>query len=96
MVQAAADSTGNILDRYSGGFQELMPHRVEHVVLVSSLYESFILEEEGLLSELITNAAWCSNPLGLPPTLPPHQNPNTTGGTRRGPPWVRNNKEPSK
>ena len=56
MVEAAANASGSILDRYSGGFQDLMPHRVRHVVLVSSLYESFILEEEGLLSELITTA----------------------------------------
>ena len=56
MVEAAANSSGNILDPYSGGFQDLMPHRVEHLLLVSSLYESFILEEEGLLTELITSA----------------------------------------
>lgn len=41
-------------DLHFCGFHNLMPHRVEHVLLVSSLYESFILEEEGLLSELIT------------------------------------------
>ena len=32
-----------------------MPHRVDNVLLVSSLYESFILEEEGLVHELITS-----------------------------------------
>jgi DNA-binding NarL/FixJ family response regulator len=32
-----------------------MPNRVQSVLLVSSLYESFILEEEGLLTELITS-----------------------------------------
>ncbi|MGD2110438.1 MAG: PEP/pyruvate-binding domain-containing protein, partial [Phycisphaerae bacterium] len=41
-------------DLHFGGFHNLMPNRVEHLLLVSSLYESFILEEEGLLSELIT------------------------------------------
>jgi len=43
------------LNVYFGGFHNLMPHRVQHVLLVSSLYESFILEEDGLLTELITS-----------------------------------------
>ncbi len=38
--------------RFSG-FDSLMPNRVHHVLLVSSLYESFILEEDGLLNELV-------------------------------------------
>ncbi|MEE8170689.1 MAG: response regulator, partial [Phycisphaerae bacterium] len=42
------------LDFHFGGFHELMPHRVDHVLLVCSLYESFILEEDGLVAELIT------------------------------------------
>ncbi|HNQ22968.1 MAG TPA: PEP/pyruvate-binding domain-containing protein [Phycisphaerae bacterium] len=36
-------------------FQNLMPYRVEDLLVVSSLYESFILEEDGLLTELITS-----------------------------------------
>jgi len=36
-----------------GRFPNLMPRRVEKILLVSSPYESFILEEDGLLSELI-------------------------------------------
>ena len=43
------------LNTYFGGFRRLMPHRVQHVLLVSSLYESFVLEEDGLLSEMITS-----------------------------------------
>lgn len=38
-----------------GGFHNLMPHRIDDVLLVSSLYESFILEEDGLVGELITS-----------------------------------------
>jgi len=38
-----------------GGFHNLMPHRIQDLLLVSSPYESFILEEEGLLAELITS-----------------------------------------
>ena len=34
-------------------FQELMPHRVHRILLVSSLYDSFILAEDGRLSEAL-------------------------------------------
>jgi len=34
-------------------FPNLMPHRVEEILLVSTAYDSFILEEDGLLTELI-------------------------------------------
>jgi len=37
------------------GFQTLMPYRVREVLLVSSWYDSFILEEEGQVSDLILN-----------------------------------------
>ncbi len=43
------------VDLHFCGFHNLMPHRVQHVLLVSSLYESFILEEDGLISEMITS-----------------------------------------
>ncbi len=35
------------------GFQNLMPYRVREVLLVSSLYDAFIFEEDGQISELI-------------------------------------------
>lgn len=35
------------------GFQDLMPHRVLNILLVSSLYDSFILAQDGQLNELI-------------------------------------------
>ncbi|MFG0329392.1 MAG: PEP/pyruvate-binding domain-containing protein [Phycisphaerales bacterium] len=35
------------------GFESLMPHRVREVLLVSSLYDSFILEEDGQISDLL-------------------------------------------
>lgn len=34
-------------------FQNLMRHRIREILLVSSLYDSFILEEDGRLSEMI-------------------------------------------
>ena len=36
-----------------GRFPNLMPRRIEEILLVSSAYDSFILEEDGLLTELI-------------------------------------------
>lgn len=36
-----------------GRFPDLMPRRVENILLVSSAYDAFILEEDGLLTELI-------------------------------------------
>ncbi len=36
-----------------GRFPNLMPHRIQEVLLVSSAYDSFILEEDGLLTDLI-------------------------------------------
>jgi CheY-like chemotaxis protein len=35
------------------GFENLMPFRVHNILLVSSLYDSFILREDGRLSELL-------------------------------------------
>lgn len=37
----------------AGGYRELMSHQVRHVALVSSLYESFILAEDGHLHERV-------------------------------------------
>jgi CheY-like chemotaxis protein len=37
----------------AGGYRDLMSHRVRHVALVSSLYESFMLAEDGHLHERV-------------------------------------------
>jgi CheY-like chemotaxis protein len=37
------------------GFDNLMPFRVQNILLVSSLYDSFILREDGRLSELLVS-----------------------------------------
>ena len=37
----------------AGGYRDLMSHQVRHVALVSSLYESFILAEDGHLHERV-------------------------------------------
>ncbi len=55
MVEADRSSQLGEPDLHFCGFHKLMPHRVENVLLVSRLYESFILKEEGLLNELITS-----------------------------------------
>src|ERR1700685_4810987 len=35
------------------GFENLMPFKVQNILLVSSLYDSFILREDGRLNELL-------------------------------------------
>jgi len=35
------------------GFDNLMPFKVQNILLVSSLYDSFILREDGRLNELL-------------------------------------------
>ena len=35
------------------GFESLMPFKVQNILLVSSLYDSFILREDGRLNELL-------------------------------------------
>ena len=40
-------------ERLFEGFEDLMPFRVHDILLVSSLYDSFILREDGRLNELL-------------------------------------------
>ena len=40
-------------DRLFEGFEDLIPFRVQDILLVSSLYDSFILREDGRLNELL-------------------------------------------
>ena len=49
-------------------FHQLMPFRVREVLLVSSLYDAFVVEEEGLISELVIGE-YKHLHLGLPPRL---------------------------
>src|SRR5271165_1440924 len=46
---APAHGTENLFE----GFENLMPFRVHDILLVSSLYDSFILREDGRLNELL-------------------------------------------
>ena len=48
----AADAGAPLFGRFRG-FQDLAQHRIENILLVSSLYDSFILAEDGQLGELI-------------------------------------------
>jgi len=43
----------NILKTNSRLFHDLMPFKVREILLVSSIYDAFIVEEEGLISELV-------------------------------------------
>src|SRR6266446_7510469 len=40
-------------ERLFEGFENLMPFKVQDILLVSSLYDSFILREDGRLNELL-------------------------------------------
>ncbi len=50
-----------------GGYRSLMPNRIHEILFVSNLYDAFILEEDGSLTEQI----W-SQYVGLRLTDPPH------------------------
>ncbi len=39
-------------------FENLMPYRVQDILLVSSLYDSFILREDGRLNELLIGESY--------------------------------------
>ena len=47
------DITNNELDFAIQVFHNLMPFKVREILLVSSLYDAFIIEEEGLISEMV-------------------------------------------
>src|SRR5947207_14583775 len=51
------------------GFENLMPFKVHNMLLVSCLYDSFILREDGRLNELLIDASLALSPqliLGIP------------------------------
>jgi CheY-like chemotaxis protein len=52
MPFAAAQNT-LVDERFFEGFENLMPFQVHDILLVSSLYDSFILREDGRLNELL-------------------------------------------
>jgi Pyruvate phosphate dikinase, AMP/ATP-binding domain len=48
------------------GFENLMPFKVQNILLVSSLYDSFILREDGRLNELLIDESLELNPQQIP------------------------------
>jgi hypothetical protein len=52
MPVSATDTSAPLFGPFRG-FQDLAQHRIENILLVSSLYDSFILAEDGQLGELI-------------------------------------------
>lgn len=55
MTDVPTDQPMDDLTSVFAGFHKLFPHRVQDVLLVCSLYESFILEEDGLVADLIVS-----------------------------------------
>ncbi len=52
MAVTSGETSVPLFGRFRG-FQDLAQHRIENILLVSSLYDSFILAEDGQLGELI-------------------------------------------
>ncbi len=52
MAVTSSETSAPLFGRFRG-FQDLAQHRIENILLVSSLYDSFILAEDGQLGELI-------------------------------------------
>lgn len=52
-MPTAAVQNGLVDERFFEGFENLMPFQVHDILLVSSLYDSFILREDGRLNELL-------------------------------------------
>jgi CheY-like chemotaxis protein len=52
IVHSIAEPILDAEERFEG-FENLMPFRVQNILLVSSLYDSFILREDGRLNELL-------------------------------------------
>src|SRR5690349_3125565 len=50
------------------GFESLMPFKVHNILLVSSLYDSFILREDGRLNELLIDESLELNLQQIPAT----------------------------
>src|SRR5260370_4716865 len=48
------------------GFENLMPFKVHNILLVSSLYDSFILREDGRLNELLIDQSLDLSPEHVP------------------------------
>src|SRR6202790_3304518 len=53
-------------ERLFEGFENLMPFRVQNILLVSSLYDSFILREDGRLNELLIDESLELHPQHIP------------------------------
>ena len=52
-MPTTATDHGLVDERFFEGFENLMPFQVHDILLVSSLYDSFILREDGRLNELL-------------------------------------------
>ncbi len=58
MAPLLSAAQGGIVQPRLRSFHELMRHRVMRILLVSSLYDSFIMSEEGHLQETLLSQTW--------------------------------------
>ena len=52
--QSSTKKYSEDLDMRRQIYHTLMPFKIREILIVSSLYDAFIIEEEGLISELVT------------------------------------------
>ncbi len=64
-VRRIAESILDAEERFEG-FENLMPFKVHNILLVSSLYDSFILREDGRLNELLIDQSLDLSPEHVP------------------------------
>ncbi len=65
IVRPIAEPILDAEERFEG-FENLMPFRVQNILLVSSLYDSFILREDGRLNELLIDESLDMNLRQIP------------------------------
>src|SRR6202521_6420592 len=64
-VHRIAERVMDAEERFEG-FENLMPFKVHNILLVSSLYDSFILREDGRLNELLIDESLELSPQQIP------------------------------
>src|ERR1035438_2332228 len=65
-VRRAAEQVIMDAEERFEGFENLMPFKVHNILLVSSLYDSFILREDGRLNELLIDQSLDLSPEHVP------------------------------
>jgi len=60
-------------DYYSTRLRNLMPYRIQKILLIASLYDTYLLEEDGMLADILSQS-YKQRDLGYIPTITQTQN----------------------